>query len=100
LADVLEVLRAARTFDAPTSPFVDLRTMRGAVWLEPRLQVEVTYAERRNDGRAASRALVASAREAMSRSPNGPIGLAYGPGHADNFHRSSAVHPAFYPAGY
>ena len=42
--DVLEVLREAR---APrrTSPFVDLRSMRGAVWLEPRLAAEVSYAD-------------------------------------------------------
>jgi bifunctional non-homologous end joining protein LigD len=44
-ADVLEVLRAARMFDTTTSPFVDLRTMRGVVWLEPRLRVQVSYAE-------------------------------------------------------
>jgi len=44
-ADVLELLREARMFRMPTSPFKDLRTMRGAVWLEPRLQAEVSYAE-------------------------------------------------------
>ncbi len=44
-ADVLEVLHAARMFDTRTSPFVDLRAMRGAVWLEPRLRAEISYAE-------------------------------------------------------
>jgi bifunctional non-homologous end joining protein LigD len=44
-ADVLELLRTVRMFDSRTSPFVDLRAMRGAVWLEPRLRVEVSYAE-------------------------------------------------------
>jgi bifunctional non-homologous end joining protein LigD len=44
-ADVLEVLRAARMFDTRTSPFVDFRGMRGAVWLEPRLRAESSYAE-------------------------------------------------------
>jgi bifunctional non-homologous end joining protein LigD len=44
-ADVQEVLRAARWFDMPRSPFVDLPTMRGAVWLEPRLRAEISYAE-------------------------------------------------------
>jgi hypothetical protein len=27
------------------SPFADLRTMRNAVWMEPRLLAEVSYAE-------------------------------------------------------
>jgi ATP-dependent DNA ligase len=44
-ADVLELLRAARLFDTRTSPFVDLPAMRGAVWIEPRLRAEVSYAE-------------------------------------------------------
>jgi hypothetical protein len=44
-ADVLEVLRTARMFDTRTSPFVDLPAMHGAVWLEPRLRAEVSYAE-------------------------------------------------------
>jgi bifunctional non-homologous end joining protein LigD len=44
-ADVLELLRAARMFDTRMSPFVDLPAMRGAVWLEPRLDVEISYAE-------------------------------------------------------
>jgi bifunctional non-homologous end joining protein LigD len=44
-ADVQEVLRAAHWFDMPRSPFVDLPTMRGAVWLEPRLRAEISYAE-------------------------------------------------------
>jgi bifunctional non-homologous end joining protein LigD len=42
--DVLELLREART-PRRTSPFQDVRSMRGAVWLEPRLQAEVSYAE-------------------------------------------------------
>ena len=43
-ADVLELLQEARS---PTrlSPFADLKTMRGAVWLDPRLRAEVSYAE-------------------------------------------------------
>jgi hypothetical protein len=32
-------------FARRTSPFSDLRTMRGAVWVEPRLRAEVSYAE-------------------------------------------------------
>jgi bifunctional non-homologous end joining protein LigD len=44
-ANVLEVLRTARMFKTRTSPFVDLRAMRGAVWLEPRLHAEISYAE-------------------------------------------------------
>jgi ATP-dependent DNA ligase len=43
-ADVLELLREART-PRRTSPFADLRSMRGAVWLEPRLRAEISYAE-------------------------------------------------------
>jgi hypothetical protein len=39
-----ESLREART-PRRTSPFVDLRTMRSAVWLELRLRAEVSYAE-------------------------------------------------------
>ena len=42
--DVLELLREAKS-PARTSPFVDLKTMRGAVWLESRLRAEVSYAE-------------------------------------------------------
>jgi bifunctional non-homologous end joining protein LigD len=44
-ADVLELLREVRMFRRQTSPFADLSTMRGAVWLEPRLRAEVSYAE-------------------------------------------------------
>jgi bifunctional non-homologous end joining protein LigD len=44
-ADVLELLREARTLRTPTSPFKDLRTMRGAVWVEARLHAEVSYTE-------------------------------------------------------
>ena len=43
--DVLRLLREVRMSRRPTSPFVDLRTMRGAVWLEPWLRAEVSYAE-------------------------------------------------------
>ena len=42
--DVLELLREAKS-SARTSPFLDLKSMRGAVWLEPRLRAEVSYAE-------------------------------------------------------
>ena len=42
--DVPELLREARS-PLRTSPFVGLRSMRGAVWLEPRLRAEVSYAE-------------------------------------------------------
>ena len=43
--DVLELLREAKMFARRTSPFVDLPRMRNAVWLEPRLRAEVSYAE-------------------------------------------------------
>lgn len=43
--DVLELLRATRIFRASTSPFADLRSMRGAVWLDPYLRAEISYAE-------------------------------------------------------
>ena len=43
--DVLELLREAKMFARRTSPFVDLPRMRNAVWLEPRLSAEVSYAE-------------------------------------------------------
>ena len=42
--DVLEFLREARS-PARTSSFSDLKTMRGAVWLQPRLRAEISYAE-------------------------------------------------------
>ena len=48
--DVLQLMRDARVFAQLTSPFTDLRTMRHAVWMEPRLLAEVSYAER-TDGR-------------------------------------------------
>lgn len=44
-ADVLELLRETRMFRRQTSPFADLTTMRGVVWLEPRLRAEISYAE-------------------------------------------------------
>ena len=44
-ADVLELMRATRLFRASTSPFSDLRSMRGAVWLDPHLRAEISYAE-------------------------------------------------------
>jgi ATP-dependent DNA ligase len=43
--DVLRLMRDARIFAQSTSPFADLRTMRNAVWMEPRLLAEVSYAE-------------------------------------------------------
>jgi bifunctional non-homologous end joining protein LigD len=42
--DVLTLLREAKA-PAWTSPFADLRSMRGAVWLAPTLCAEVSYAE-------------------------------------------------------
>ena len=42
--DVLTLLREAKA-PVRTSPFADLRSMRGAVWLEPTLRAEVSYAE-------------------------------------------------------
>ena len=42
---MLELLREAKMFARRTSPFVDLPRMRNAVWLEPRLRAEVSYAE-------------------------------------------------------
>ena len=43
-SDVLELLREART-PLRTSPFVDAPRMRSAVWIEPRLYAEISYAE-------------------------------------------------------
>lgn len=43
--DVLRLLRETRTFAQTTSPFADLRTMRNAVWMEPRLLAEISYSE-------------------------------------------------------
>jgi len=43
--DVIRLLREARIFRRDTSPFTDLRTMRNAVWMEPHLRAEVSYAE-------------------------------------------------------
>jgi ATP dependent DNA ligase domain/ATP dependent DNA ligase C terminal region len=43
--DVLRLMRDARIFGESTSPFADLRTMRNAVWMEPRLLAEVSYSE-------------------------------------------------------
>jgi bifunctional non-homologous end joining protein LigD len=44
-ADVLTLLRCAKDHPMRTSPFADLRTMRNAVWIEPRLRADVSYAE-------------------------------------------------------
>jgi bifunctional non-homologous end joining protein LigD len=44
-ADVLELLRGAKGRRPRMSPFADLRSLRGAVWLEPRLSAEISYAE-------------------------------------------------------
>lgn len=43
--DVLRLLRDARIFRQQTSPFADVRTMRNAVWMEPRRLAEISYAE-------------------------------------------------------
>ena len=43
--DVLRLMRNARIFAQLMSPFADLRTIRSAVWMEPRLLAEVSYAE-------------------------------------------------------
>ena len=43
--DVLRLLRDARIFRQETSPFADVRTIRNAVWMEPRLLAEISYAE-------------------------------------------------------
>jgi bifunctional non-homologous end joining protein LigD len=44
-ADVLQLVRAIRMFRAQGSPFADLRSMRGAVWLDPYVRAEISYAE-------------------------------------------------------
>jgi len=44
-ADVLEVIRTARACRTAVSPFADLRSMRGAVWLDAPLRAEISYAE-------------------------------------------------------
>ena len=43
-ADVLTVLQCAKDHPLRTSPFVDPPRMRSAVWMEPRLRAEVSYA--------------------------------------------------------
>ena len=44
-ANVLELMRAARIFRVSTSPFYDFRSMQDAVWLDPYMRAEVSYAE-------------------------------------------------------
>lgn len=44
-ADVLQLVRAVQMFRAQASPFADLRSMRGAVWLDPYVRAEISYAE-------------------------------------------------------
>ena len=44
-ADVVAVLQHAKDYPLRTSPFVDAPRMRSAVWMEPRLRAEVSYAE-------------------------------------------------------
>ena len=44
-ADVLAVLQHAKDYPLRTSPFVDQPRVRSAVWIEPRLRAEVSYAE-------------------------------------------------------
>ena len=43
--DVLTLVREARISRQPRSPFTDLPAMRHAVWIEPRLLADVSYAE-------------------------------------------------------
>ena len=43
--DVLALMRCAEDHQLRTSPFVDAPQMRNAVWCEPRLLAEVSYAE-------------------------------------------------------
>ena len=40
-----ELVWAARYERERVSPFTDLPTMRGAVWLRPRLHAEISYAD-------------------------------------------------------
>jgi hypothetical protein len=42
--DVLTLLDHARRWRRPSSPFVGAPRVRGAVWVEPRLEGEVSYA--------------------------------------------------------
>ena len=42
---VLSLLQHAKTIRSRTAPFVDAPRMRSAVWVEPRLRAEVSYAE-------------------------------------------------------
>jgi hypothetical protein len=42
---VLAVLQCAKDHPLRTSPFVDAPRMRSAVWIEPRLHAEISYAE-------------------------------------------------------
>jgi hypothetical protein len=49
-----EVIKVESVAARRTSPFDDLKTTRGAVWLEPRLRCEVSYAA---GGRCGSRNL-------------------------------------------
>ena len=43
--DVLAVMRCAQDHPLRTSPFVDTPRLRNAVWSEPRLRAEISYAE-------------------------------------------------------
>jgi bifunctional non-homologous end joining protein LigD len=43
--DVLALLEHARCWSRPGSPFVGAPRMRSVTWVEPKLEVEVTYAE-------------------------------------------------------
>jgi ATP-dependent DNA ligase len=44
-ADVLTVLRHAKDYPLRMSPFNDAPKMRNAIWMEPRLRAEVSFAE-------------------------------------------------------
>jgi bifunctional non-homologous end joining protein LigD len=44
-ADVLELVREARYARQRDSPFSDLSSLRGALWITPRFHAEVSYAE-------------------------------------------------------
>jgi ATP-dependent DNA ligase len=43
--DVLALLDHARRWSRPSSPFAGAPRMRSVTWVEPRLEVEVSYAE-------------------------------------------------------
>jgi hypothetical protein len=64
----------------PVSPFADLRTMRGAVWLAPRLHAEISYAEIAAGRLRAPvwRGLVRSGRPDVARRSGAPVLRSWG----------------------